>query len=159
LRFYHKTKLNIVNVAFFDKFEHGNISVDQPPLLMTLFSKISFISVEAKILIRDYCQSSTLRMKPTCLFLSIFLFHTEYFFNPDVFTLLFNKSHLYNCVTYGSQLLHQVFRHAVMIKMRIIKRKKDKSKLNLRVRLNQLHSSVVSTLVRVIQSGSMILNK
>ncbi len=33
-----------------------------------------------------------------CLFLSIFMFDSECFFNPEVFTLLFNKRHLYKCV-------------------------------------------------------------
>ncbi len=43
-----------------------------------------------------------LRMKPTCLFLSIFLFDSESFFNLHVFSLLFNKRHLYNRVSRGS---------------------------------------------------------
>ncbi len=45
--------------------------------------------------------------KPTCLFLEIFLFETENFFNPEVLSLLFNKRHV-----------------SVMIKMRIINKEK-----------------------------------
>ncbi len=37
----------------------------------------------------------------TCLFLSIFMFDAEYFCNPNVFTFLFNKRHLYNSVSRG----------------------------------------------------------
>ncbi len=79
-------------------------------------------------------------MKYTCLFLSLFMFHSECFSNTHVFTLLFNKSHLCN-VSCGSQLLHQeflcVFRQSVMFKKRIINQNKKKS-LNILMCLNQL---------------------
>ncbi len=55
--------------------------------------------------------------KPTCLFLSIFLFDAEYFYNPNVFTFLFNKRHLYNSVSGGCFSVS-------LDKMRIINRKK-----------------------------------
>ncbi len=44
-----------------------------------------------------------------CLFLSIFVFDFECFFNLHVFNLLFNKRHLYNSVSHGSQLLQEFF--------------------------------------------------
>jgi len=77
-------------------------------------------------------------MKPTGLFLSFFLFHTEYFFNLYFSTLLFNKRHLYNSVTVASPGVFPLFRHSVKLKMRKISRMKNKSKLNLCVFLNQL---------------------
>jgi len=61
-------------------------------------------------------------MKLTCLFLSIFMFHAEHFFNLYVFTLLFNQRHL--IVSRGSQMFLQefscVFGQFVTFKMRII---------------------------------------
>jgi len=81
------------------------------------FFKI-IISVELDILIMIKRLNLALRMNLTCLCLSIFLFHTECFFNLHVFNLLFNKCHLYNIVSCGSQSLHQeffcVFGHSVI---------------------------------------------
>jgi len=36
--------------------------------------------------------------KPTCLFLSIFMFHSEWFWNSHVSSLFFNKRHIENSV-------------------------------------------------------------
>jgi len=70
------------------------------------------------------------RMKPTCLFLGIFVFQS--FINLHVFTLLFNKCHLYNSVSSGSQSLYQEFFCVfVLFKIRIIK-------VNIQKCLNQL---------------------
>jgi len=52
-----------------------------------------------------------------------------------------------------------VFGHSVMIKMRIINRKKNKCKLNLWVRHNQIPSSVVSALLRESVRELMDLNE
>ncbi len=50
---------------------------------------------------KNQMTGSALRKKPTCLFLRIFMFDAEYFCNPNVFTFLFNKRHLYNSVSRG----------------------------------------------------------
>jgi len=56
------------------------------------------------------------------------MFYAECFFNPDVFTLLFNKCHLYEL---HQQELFCVFGYSAIFKMKINNRKKNKSKLNL----------------------------
>ncbi len=116
---------------------------------MTLWvSSETLISVE-----RDIFRwvSWALRMKPTCLFLS--LFQTKYIFNPEVFSLLFNNLHLYNSVSRGSQSLQQEFFCAFKMK-RTMNREQTQTKS-----LHQLPSSVVSTLVREWELNHLIRQK
>ncbi len=60
--------------------------------------------------------------QPVCSSVSSCL--TEYFFNLHVYTLLFNKHHLYNSVSCGRFSSFSVFGHFVLFKIRIIDRKK-----------------------------------
>lgn len=103
--------------------------------LQHFFKNASLFCLKANIK-KKQMTNKPVTNKPTCAILSIFIFHYDCFWNVHVFNLLFNKCHLDNSMSHGSQMFSVscfcMFGPFVLFNMRkTVNRKKYKSESNL----------------------------